>query len=130
MSETTNNPISEGENTPESRNLESIQREVERKELQKKFDSQKKEIKTKLEEANKALNENIKEVEADYGSTLKGSQRGNRTPITQSVPQGQKQAPRRKRLMHHLGRRMPDGGFANVTLGNNVYRPGPDTASP
>ena len=70
MSETTTNPIGDGENTPESRNLESIQREVERKELQKKFDSQKKEIKGKIFEAKKALDKESKEMEEDFEKTL------------------------------------------------------------
>ena len=48
----------------------SVSEKVEKQELEKKFFSQKKEIKTKLEEANKALNENIKEVEADYEKTI------------------------------------------------------------
>lgn len=48
----------------------SVSEKIEKQELEKKFFSQKKEIKTKLEEANKALNENIKEVEADYEKTI------------------------------------------------------------
>lgn len=70
MSDSTNKPTPDGENTPESRNLENIQREVERKELSKKYDSQKKEIKGKIFEAKKALEQKSKEVEEDFEKTL------------------------------------------------------------
>lgn len=70
MSENKNDILNEDGITPEKRNLEELQREVERKEMGKKYDAQKKEIKGKIYEAKKTLEKNIKEVEEDFERTL------------------------------------------------------------
>jgi hypothetical protein len=49
---------------------ESISKELEKKELENKYYSQKKEIRAKLDEAEKALAENVEEVEKDYEQVM------------------------------------------------------------
>jgi len=65
-----NKNINSEDNTPEKRNLEELQREIERKELAKKYDAQKKEIKGKIFDAKKKLEERTKEVEEDFEKVL------------------------------------------------------------